>query len=86
MARFILATQAQADLNSIWEYIADDNSVAADRWVDEMEKKFQALAESPIMGRARDELAPGLRSFPVNRYIIFYPSGSQYSNHSASLG
>ena len=24
------------------------------------------------MGRRREELAPGLRSFPVGRYLIFY--------------
>jgi toxin ParE1/3/4 len=24
------------------------------------------------MGRRRDELAPGLRSFPAGRYVIFY--------------
>jgi toxin ParE1/3/4 len=24
------------------------------------------------MGRARDELAPGIRSFPFGRYLIFY--------------
>ena len=24
------------------------------------------------MGRARDELAPDLRSFPFGRYVIFY--------------
>ena len=25
------------------------------------------------MGRARDELAPGIRSFPFGRYLVFYP-------------
>jgi toxin ParE1/3/4 len=24
------------------------------------------------MGRARDELMPGIRSFPFGRYVIFY--------------
>jgi toxin ParE1/3/4 len=24
------------------------------------------------MGRRRDELAPGLQSFPLGRYVIFY--------------
>ena len=24
------------------------------------------------MGRGRDELAPGVRSFPFGRYVIFY--------------
>ena len=26
----------------------------------------------PVMGRARGELAAGMRSFPFERYIIFY--------------
>ncbi|WP_292457413.1 type II toxin-antitoxin system RelE/ParE family toxin [Methylibium sp.] len=30
------------------------------------------LATQPLMGRARDELSPGLRSFPFGRYVIVY--------------
>ena len=30
------------------------------------------LAQTPQAGRARGDLAPSLRSFPVGRYIIFY--------------
>jgi toxin ParE1/3/4 len=26
----------------------------------------------PMMGRARDEIEQGLRSFPFGRYVIFY--------------
>ena len=33
---------------------------------------FQILAQNPEMGRRQDDLAPGLRSFPVNSYVIFY--------------
>jgi len=34
--------------------------------------KFHLLAEQPMLGRSRDELAPGLRSIPLGRYVIFY--------------
>jgi len=34
--------------------------------------KFQTLATQPGIGRARDELAESLRSFPVGNYVIFY--------------
>jgi toxin ParE1/3/4 len=30
------------------------------------------IAESPYIGREREELAPGIRSFPAGRYLIFY--------------
>ena len=33
---------------------------------------MQRLAEWPEMGRARPELAPGLRSFVVARYLVYY--------------
>ena len=31
---YILGSDAELDLNAIWEYIADDNVDAADRWID----------------------------------------------------
>lgn len=30
------------------------------------------LAEMPGMGRPRDDLAPGLRTFPLSAYLIIY--------------
>ena len=35
-------------------------------------RNFRHLASHPNLGRSRDELAEGLRSFPVGRYVIFY--------------
>ena len=63
---------ARSDLSEIWDYIADDNETWADAFVDLIDQKFQALASQPKMGRARDELVEGLRSFPVGRHVIFY--------------
>jgi toxin ParE1/3/4 len=37
-----------------------------------IESKLKMLAETPGMGRKRDELVPNLRSFPVGNYLIFY--------------
>ncbi len=64
--------RAKSDLVEIWDYIADDNEARADAFVDMIDQKLHALASNPGMGRARDELAEGLRSFPVGRYVIFY--------------
>jgi toxin ParE1/3/4 len=63
---------ARSDLSEIWDYIADDNETRADAFVDIIDQKFQALASYPNMGRSRDELEEGLRSFPVGRHVIFY--------------
>ena len=53
-------------------YIADDSVTHADAFIDSIDAKLQALAEQPMMGRAREELAPSLRSLPIGRYVIFY--------------
>ena len=64
--------QATEDIAEVWGHIADDNLRAADRWVDQLDEHFRLLAAQPLMGRTRDELVPGLRSFPFGRYVIFY--------------
>jgi len=64
MPRVTRRPLAEADILEIWDYIADDSLAAADRWVDRLDEQFRLLAAQPMMGRARDELAPGVRSFP----------------------
>ena len=56
---------ATADICEIWDRIADDSVDAADRWLDRLDDKFALLATHPLMGRARSELAQGLRELSV---------------------
>jgi len=72
MPRITRRPLAEADIIEIWDYIADDSIDAADRWVDRLDEQLGLLAEQPMMGRSRDELSPGVRSFPLGRYVIFY--------------
>jgi toxin ParE1/3/4 len=72
MSRVTRRPLAEADVFEIWDYIADDGFEAADRWVDQLDEKLHLLATQPLMGRARDELERGVRSFPFGRYVIFY--------------
>jgi toxin ParE1/3/4 len=64
--------RAKSDLVEIWDYIADDSEARADAFLDRIDQKFRTLAQRPGIGRLRDELAEGLRSFPVGRYVVFY--------------
>jgi toxin ParE1/3/4 len=59
-------------LIDIWTYIARDNPAAADRLLDLLDQKSQALAHTPQMGKAREDIAAGVRHFPVGRYLILY--------------
>ena len=72
MARVTRRPLAEADILEIWDYIAEDSVFAADRWVDRLDEKFALWARQPVMGRGRDELATGMRSFAFGRYIMFY--------------
>lgn len=72
MSRFIFAPEAKEDVRGIRKYIAEDNPQAASRMVATLKEKCRALASTPMMGRTCNELASGLRSFPVGSYIIFY--------------
>jgi toxin ParE1/3/4 len=72
MARVERTEQAEADLEEILDYLDEHNPDAADRFVDIFKEKTEALARMPEMGRAREELAPGLRSLNAGNYLIFY--------------
>ena len=56
----------------IWDFIAHDNIRAADALLVRIEAAFDMLAANPLASRARDDLAPKIRSFPVGNYIVFY--------------
>ena len=72
MMTYRLAGRARRDILKIWEYIAQDNERAADRFIDLLTHYFQLLGDNPRAGRRRDELQPGYRSFPVGEYLILY--------------
>ena len=57
----------------LWLFIAEDSVEAADRLLDQIRDDSRTLLLQPKMGRARDELAVGLRSWPTSTpYILFY--------------
>lgn len=72
MTRVTRRPLAADDIAEVWDYIAEDNLDAADRWIDRLDEQFGFLATQPLMGRARPELGPELRSYPFGRYMIFY--------------
>ena len=70
-----VAREAEADLDDIWYFVVTESGSTdiADRLIDTLTERFFLLARHPHMGRRRDEdLLPGLRSFPVGRYVIVY--------------
>ena len=72
MASVRRTAKAEEDLVDLWLYIAQDNTDAADRLLEELDRKCALLAENPALGRERPEIAPGLRCLPVGSYLILY--------------
>ena len=72
MARVIRSRQARRDTLKIWVSIAEQNMPAADAMVNSFTEALDQSVRFAGRGPARDELRPGLRSFPVRPYLLFY--------------
>ncbi|MFC1524042.1 type II toxin-antitoxin system RelE/ParE family toxin [Thermodesulfobacteriota bacterium] len=70
--QLIISEQAIHDLEDIWLYIAIDSPHIADKFLDSVFEQCQLFCSSPEMGRLREDLLPGMRSFSIKRYVIFY--------------
>ncbi len=73
-------SRARQDLEDLWRYIAQPNPVAADRYLEELDKRANAHAARPDMGRTEPEVAErlslpaseGLRSFLYRNHRCYY--------------
>lgn len=69
-----LAPRAKADLEELAFYIflQTGSLEIANRLVDSIAERFVLLGTHPSAGRRRDDLRPGIRSFPVRNYLVLY--------------
>jgi toxin ParE1/3/4 len=80
MATVHRSSRVEIDLIQIWGHIAKDDPLAADRQLDRIDAACKMLAENPQGGPRREDLAPGLRFYPVGNYLIFYTAGEDGIN------
>lgn len=72
-AQFRLTKPAIQDIEQITDYIANQSGFdQADRFLNKLDAKFAKIAQFPNLGRQRDEILPGLRSIPIDKYLILY--------------
>ncbi len=73
MAAFRFSRRAEADLLSISAYTlrtwGEDQTV---RYIDDLEACCRILANNPALGRACDDVRPGLRRMERGRHVVFY--------------
>ena len=83
MIRYFISQPAANDLNEIYDFIAQDDPEEAWYLMVRLQMRFERLVEHifehPFAGnRRRNELARGLCSFLIRRYIIFYRTCDGY--------
>ena len=71
MNHFRLSRLAEQDLEDIWVYLTQQDELLADKQIAQILDRFPMLSQFPDMGKQRNDLLNGLRSFPVKPYIIF---------------
>ncbi len=75
-AACLLHALARKDLEAIWQYTFEQWGIEqAERYLEAMFTCFEDLAANPRLGRERDDVKPGYRSFPQGRHVIFYTIG-----------
>lgn len=70
--RVILLPRAKRDIYKIWHDISLQSPVAADRFVDKLDRRVSSLIEFPNRGAPRDDLRKGLRMHVEGNHLIFY--------------
>ena len=73
MSHYVLSSEALAELDDIWAYIAQDDVEAAERWIAKLLDACELLARNPLAGHTREELTESsFRFWPVDKYLIIY--------------
>jgi len=72
MAGFRYSDPAKADIDKIYDDIAQHNEAAADKLIDQITDISRLLWKNPRMGADFSHIRPGLRAFPVRNYVILF--------------
>lgn len=71
--QFRLTEPAIKDIEQIADYIAKQAGLQqSERFLSKLDGKFAKISQFPHLGRRRDEILPGLRSLPIDDYLILY--------------
>ena len=78
MIAWRLRALARKDLETIRDFSLERwGASQAERYLRDLFACFDELAVNPKLGRSREEVAPGCRSFPRGRHVVFYEIGAR---------
>jgi toxin ParE1/3/4 len=72
VTEFRISRSASTDIDSIAEYIAQDNPDRAATFIEELYQKLLVVAERPLSFPIREEISPTIRSAHHGKYLIFF--------------
>ncbi|MBT4092006.1 MAG: type II toxin-antitoxin system RelE/ParE family toxin [Deltaproteobacteria bacterium] len=68
-----LTPAADQDITDIWRYTSETwGFVKANSYLGQLEKCLINLVDQPGLGKKRDEIREGYRSFHIGQHMIFY--------------
>jgi len=69
---FVLSPRAQADLDEIWDHTAARWSEdQAERYIRDIWRAINAVADDSRKARACDDIRPGYRKYGVGSHVLF---------------
>jgi len=72
VSSYHLTPRAVSDLDTIADYSLEHwGPEQTQNYLEQIAHRFQWLADHPTVGRHRDDVADGYRSFPEGRHVIF---------------
>lgn len=70
--KLVFTPLAEADVGEILDYVAEHRPHTARAVIARIREKCELLAGNPEIGQQRNEFRGNDRSFPVQRWVIFY--------------
>jgi len=72
MPRILRSSLVNEDLIAIWDYISQENQVAASQVLQKIDHAMQLLAVNPLLGERQPQFGTEMRRFVLGTYLIFY--------------
>lgn len=73
MTKLTYSAMARDDMARIWLWVATSAGVTtADTIADRLERRIATLADNPLMGPARPDIAEGARHLVCERWLALY--------------
>jgi toxin ParE1/3/4 len=73
MNKLAIRPQARQDIKQIWHYSYERwGEAQAESYLERIHQGMEKLASNPMLGKSRDNLRAGYRSFRVGQHLIYY--------------